>query len=469
MISLLLLELTWILPWFRAVTPTIQSSGDQSSLIALFLFLLLVTYANRILRAVDLQEMTHRLVLVAILLIGLYSISRLLVYPGSSISFGEVINRTILSLENVFKTIPEGFLVILMGLYLFWRGIVISSSGSFEIRAIERKFRVGILLLGFFGIIFRESQVTYMLDVLPLYFTSGLLAVTFSRTSTLGRGITAYRLPYTVSWFIGMAGLTAITILLGLFSAKALQSQIADQIFGFFSRSFEQLFNFLEILLLPLVEAFIYIAEKIIEFLTRFIDPESLLGTPQEFQGIPTPEPFQQGETIFELPPWVSVIIVILILIGLVILILRRADKRYRYPVSFVDDEGETIYGPKDVRSRFRRLLKQVREGVELVRHFGLGRRMYAATVIRRIYMQLLYLADDLGRPRLRSETPYEFQEELTVLFPDQSEEVKLITDAYVHVRYGELPEEDQIVSKVERAWDLIDKEARKIGRGIRA
>jgi len=113
--------------------------------------------------------------------------------------------------------------------------------------------------------------------------------------------------------------------------------------------------------------------------------------------------------------------------------------------------------------------VNQVREGIELVRTFGLGRRMLAATVIRRIYTQLLYLAAELGCPRHRAETPYEFQERLMELFPEQREQVGLITDAYVHVRYGEIPEEDRIISLVEGAWDSINKEARKFGRRIRA
>ena len=44
-----------------------------------------------------------------------------------------------------------------------------------------------------------------------------------------------------------------------------------------------------------------------------------------------------------------------------------------------------------------------------------------------------------------------------------------LISDAYVHVRYGEIPEEARIITLVEGAWDLINKEAPKFGRGTRA
>jgi len=449
LISLVIMELTWVLPWFRSITPAIQESGNQTSLLALLFFLLIVIYANRTLRVIDMPAMMHRLILITILIIGLYSLLCVLVYPGLSLSFGEIINRIVISLENAFNDIPEGPL---------------------EIRSTERKFRFGILMLGVFGIVFKGSQVTFLLDVLPLYFAFGLLAVTFSRTSSLGRGVTAYRLPYTGSWFVGMMVITAFTILLGLFSSKALQSNTAAKIFDFFSRGYNQLLNLLQILLLPLIEAFIFIAEKITEFLSRLIDPESLAGTPDQIPELPTPVlPFEQSESILQIPPAVTIIIVLLILLVLVILIVRRANRRYRYRVPVIDDEGETIFEPEEIRSRIRRIVNQVREGIELVRTFGLGRRMLAATVIRRIYTQLLYLAAELGCPRHRAETPYEFQERLMELFPEQREQVGLITDAYVHVRYGEIPEEDRIITLVEGAWDSINKEARKFGRRIRA
>jgi hypothetical protein len=219
-----------------------------------------------------------------------------------------------------------------------------------------------------------------------------------------------------------------------------------------------------------LIEVFIYIAEKITEFLSRIIDPESLPGTPDEFQPFPTPEfPFEQGEPLIQISPVVTILIVLLILALLVFLIIRRANRRYRYRVPVIDDEGETIFEPEEIQSRLRRFIYQVREGIELVRTFGLGRQMLAATVIRRIYTRLLNLAADLGYPRQRSETPYEFQKRLMELFPEQRQQVDLITDAYVHVRYGEVPEEDRIIKLVEDAWELIDKEARNLGRGIRA
>jgi hypothetical protein len=468
MTSLVVMELTWILPWFRSITPNIQAKTGTASFFVLLVFFLVISYTNRILRIFKLRPWYHRLVMIAILLIGIFSISNILVYPGLSLGFGEILYQIYISVQNSLNIIPEGFIVILMTLFIWWRGIVVSI-GTLEIRTTERKFRLGILSLGVFAIIFRGEQIIYLLHVLPIYFAAGLLAVTFSRTRSLGRGITAYRLPYTGSWFMGMFLLTGLTIWVGLIVGRLLQSEPAYRFYEFFSTIFNRLLTYLEIILLPVIEFLFYVVEKVIEFLSRYIDPESFKGFMDQFQEQPATEmPFEQGESAFQLPPEAIAAIILLLLAGLVILFVRRANREQRYGIPEITDEGETVYRSRTFRSRVEKFLDQVLDGFETIRKFGIGRRMIAATVIRRIYSHMLELAADLGQPRDLAETPYEFQRKLVQIFPNQVERIGLITNAYVQVRYGEIPEEDQIIAQVEEAWSSIEKEARSVWRNMR-
>ena len=57
------------------------------------------------------------------------------------------------------------------------------------------------------------------------------------------------------------------------------------------------------------------------------------------------------------------------------------------------------------------------------------------------------------------SQTPLEFLPSLQGLFPDLMVELDTITEAYLRVRYGELPETASEVEYVERAWRLIQVE----------
>jgi hypothetical protein len=263
-----------------------------------------------------------------------------------------------------------------------------------------------------------------------------------------------------------MVIITLLTIILGIFSSQFLQSDVANSIFGLLNH----LFNFLQIILYPVVQVFIFILEKLFEFFTRIVDIDAIGNTLNQIPEMPTPElPFEQGESTLIIPPIVKILIVLLLLAGLVIVIVRRTNRAYRYKLPSLEDAGETVFEPEQVRSRLERFISQLRERFDLIRTFGLGRRMLAATVIRRIYTQLLHLAQDIGLPRHVSETPYEFQIRLGEVFKEHREHIDLITDAYVHVRYGEIPEEEKIITLVEDAWDAIEKEGRRFGRGNRA
>jgi len=467
-ISLVVMELMWLLPWFRSITPMIQKQRAFSSLFALLIFFLVATFSNRILRMLGLNTLAHRVIMIAILLIGMYVLTTTLVYPDMGLSLGEFVNRTMISLQNILEIIPEGFIVILMSIYLWWRSLIISSMGTLELRTTERKFRLGILALAAFGIVYRGHQIDYLISALPIYFASGLLAVTISRTSSLGRGITTYRLPFTGKWFLGMAFLTSITIAVGIFTSELLQSEFAYSVYQFISEYFTKFVTLLEILLLPVIELFVFIAEKMVEFLSRYIDPDSLKGIVDQFQDQPTPElPFEQGEEVFRLPPEAIAAIVLLFIVGLIILLARRANQLQRYPIPAIEDDGDTVRKSENLQSRIKKLLDQVRDGIETIQQFGIGRRMIAATIIRRIYTLLLDTAADLGHPRHKAETPYEFQQKLLEIFPNHVEQISLITNAYVHVRYGEIPEEKQIISMVQDAWSAIEKEARHMGKAM--
>ena len=82
--------------------------------------------------------------------------------------------------------------------------------------------------------------------------------------------------------------------------------------------------------------------------------------------------------------------------------------------------------------------------------------RLFAALTIRRIYAHLGVLAAEQGYPRVPHETPYEYMPTLEQAFPDTRDEVACITEAYVAVHYGEVPERSEDVVAVRDAWERI-------------
>ncbi len=61
-----------------------------------------------------------------------------------------------------------------------------------------------------------------------------------------------------------------------------------------------------------------------------------------------------------------------------------------------------------------------------------------------------------MNYPRLPQRTPYEFLPEMGELFSKNHEDLNTITEAYLHVRYGELPETREDLEAVETAWSRL-------------
>ncbi|MFO7664238.1 MAG: DUF4129 domain-containing protein [Chloroflexota bacterium] len=80
-------------------------------------------------------------------------------------------------------------------------------------------------------------------------------------------------------------------------------------------------------------------------------------------------------------------------------------------------------------------------------------RQWRTAASIRRIYKQMCQTAASNGFPRLEAETPYEYLPVLASVWPDYTGESRLITEAFVRVRYGEIPESETELDEIRQAW----------------
>jgi hypothetical protein len=89
--------------------------------------------------------------------------------------------------------------------------------------------------------------------------------------------------------------------------------------------------------------------------------------------------------------------------------------------------------------------------------------RLRAAQRVRRIYAQFLDLCTDLNIPRPAAKTPLEFVPVAANALEGQADRVMMLTNAYLKVRYGGLPENEDEVKQVEAAW----RDVRAVGEAI--
>jgi hypothetical protein len=91
-----------------------------------------------------------------------------------------------------------------------------------------------------------------------------------------------------------------------------------------------------------------------------------------------------------------------------------------------------------------------------LTDRFRFLRQLFGELSIRWLYSRMERIATRRGFPRIDSQTPNEYREQLGKAFPSGEADIQIITDAYVGIRYGELPEDGQSLNQVREAFECL-------------
>jgi hypothetical protein len=186
-------------------------------------------------------------------------------------------------------------------------------------------------------------------------------------------------------------------------------------------------------------------------------------ATPNPFQSL-YPQTYIPAEAnnpnIVPIPPAAQALIfwaVILLLVGLLMARSRRSGHRLRNPM----DEPESLLQRGQARSLFRRAWQAASE--ELANRLRSERRGRASARVRQIYAMLMELCEELDYPREPAQTPSEFLPDLGELFPQSINALTLVTETYNNIRYGEIPETESEIQRLENAWDAIRVEGERL------
>jgi hypothetical protein len=153
-----------------------------------------------------------------------------------------------------------------------------------------------------------------------------------------------------------------------------------------------------------------------------------------------------------------------LIAAALVLLIVAISLYRLRATSPHPSNEKrESVWEGVQLRDGLGKLLRRGQRRLsglaDTLTHSYLG-QVFAALTIRRIYAHLASLAAKQGYPRAQDETPYDYLPTLKRAFPESLQEVTQITESYVAVHYGEIPERQEDLSAVRAAWQEIQRRA---------
>jgi hypothetical protein len=460
-LALMVMELSWVVPWYRSLTPATYALSIWYVFFVLITIFLLAHIATRIMNYLDLKLNIRRGVSLGLIVLFSFIGLKLLLYETESLPLGEFLNRPFRAFSDLRGLIPDEFLVILVVLFAYWRGMSLATI-YVDPMSVRGKFYLGLGM--YTAYIFVNTLVTGETPgaMLYLFFVASLIALGSARIFTITqlRGGTAN--PFDLRWFLGIFITTLVIVGLAGFLAWLFSDRTS--ILGGISSLAIGLFG---IIMLILVSPIIFLVERLS---TAFPDASSTvqnminaLGELRNtFSGLAT-----NLSNIFNVPGlinWVQLLKPIL-LWGFVFAVLAAilfSISRWLFQERMsAQDERESIIENVDMIGMLRRAIrKRMDEFGQSLRsrtNLRAGQRWLAAAKIRRIYSHLMELSTRLGETRPPAYTPIEFLPTLEGLLPEGADEMGVITDAYLRIRYGELPETNQEISLVEEAWERVN------------
>lgn len=455
-----LMELSIATPLLLAVTPWARL-WPVGLVVFLLLLLMLVPFnLARLMNALKIDFDRQRIFMVAALIVTILVTWRLLLYsprPFGEIGWIREFLEHIETPDNPYR-IREliSFLIVTI---MWWRGLSLVGR-NVDIAEIGFRMRLGVLLI--FVLVSVMAAALLPWSVTPfvlLFFFSSLLAIVLTRVEqvTLGQSDSAF--PISIRWLLVVVIASGLVTFITGILAGFLSQESALDVIGWFRPLFQALNAMLVVLLsvcLYLLSPLILLLSWIIGQIVGSLEPDlqeaisQLELAPQEGLSelvaddllAPPNASIQFPVQILSLLVMFAVILVVSLALGRMVRNLRRnVDNQRRIEGQF------SGYGFNEAPG----ILQQ------LQRRFDLLRRWRTAASIRELYRQMCNTAADYGYPRTESETPYEYLTTLLQAWPDNGIQVKLLTEAYVRVHYGELPENPDELKNLKAAWKTLE------------
>jgi hypothetical protein len=451
----LVMELAWFTPWFRYFNATGSSMGEQGVLAWFGAAAALAALTDRGLRASRVSRLLRSLTLLALLAVQTVALLVVFhpVYPG--LSWADFMSAIAGSMGNILQVIPAELVVILSALLVFRQGIVAAEQDVLAPERLHFRFRLGIIILAAYGLIFRDAEGRFMLEALPAFFLAGLVALAVSRVDRAPSHAGEDEGLGRIAWLAVILAIIGITVGLGRGLAGILQSRLAAEISGAVASAFLGALRVLVILISPAIQALGTFLGWLITLAAGALGwPQGLASIQGTIQSLGRAvSPSQSGP-----PSWVQEHAreIAAAGTGLVVGLLALAAIRGGSRKDVGDGHGAAeevemiplgTDDPDGARGSMRQVWRRMRAPLDALQ------RMLAAASVRRIYGRLLRVAKARGRSRAPAETPMEFLAVLRELFPHHQEEVEVITRAYAEVQYGGRSDQDAGIAEVRRAW----------------
>ena len=466
LIALMVMELCWVVPWFRSLTRATYAVPPAKAFLVLAGIMLGFNWIVRFMNFVNLRMSIRRVFLLILSVVSVLVALKALLYARQPLSLVELLKQPLGAFSELTSLIPDEFLVALIALYVFYRGMMMAQT-YIEPATLRRSFLLGIGM--FVAFIFINTIATGETPggLIYVFFLAALIGMTAARISVISSLRGGGSNPFDRQWFITMVASAMVVIGLAaglgaLFGGRlAVFGQVGSMILGLFA-----------LIMVAIISPLIYAAQTFLssshsatQTLQGLVNAlQNLRVTLFEFSGkifgfFDQSGIFDWVSRLKSILLWSALLVAsLVILASLTQWLLKERDSR--------KDERQSLATGGDllklIQQALQRRLKNLGDGLMRAATLGRGQRFLAAMRIRRIYTQLMDLSEMLGKTRAPAETPLEFLPTLDGLFTGMESELNAITAAYLRVRYGEFPETRQEIDSVEAAWEGVRLQGQK-------
>ena len=400
----------------------------------------------------------RRVLMVVLLLVVLLSWRQLVYTPGGLLEFSWLGQFAANLAEAGNLAWARDLSIFIITVLVWWRGIRLAARQP-EIGNVGLRLRLGGLILAPLMVWFSSRFLS--VSVVPfvlLFFLAGLTAVALVRAENIEQEQRGTAATLNARWFGVVAAAALGIVLIGGTGAAVLSGDSLLVVVSWLSPLWQAL-KFVGTVVGAVVFELIYPAVRVLALFVNWLGSVlmplmesvvaqlqglNLLGGGEEVV-VPTPTVTPPGAAEV-LASKTGAALLMLALMAVVALALARIYRQATFAAR--DSTASRADGAAD---------GEPGAGRRLLERLGLLRQWRAAASIRRVYRLMCRAAAAAGYPRLEAETPTEYLPTLGQVWPDNATETRFITNAFIRVRYGELPETAEELEAIRAAWRRLE------------
>jgi len=362
-------------------------------------------------------------------------------------------------LDITQETTPAGVLLAPIALASYSRG---SSAGRYPPapETVTLRGRLGIAVFFLTALASERSMQSDMAVLLPMFFGAMLLASAMSRAATLKLSSEGRKRHLGGSWFGFLLLSTLTVVLLSLLVSALLGGVNEEQVRAILAIPFTIVIGLLIIVTSPFAYVVSYLIGQF-DFADEAPPQEDIVAPNQETPPSADNPQIDIGDEIRAVFSFLTdSLLISMALIAIVAVVVFWVAFFLLPENQNLDEETREDIGDREkvgnIGNALARQFRKLGDALNNLTQFGAGRDLFAAFTVRWAYTRMERMGKKRGFPRIKSQTPYEYQTQLHQAFPGGGSSVKTITNAYVAIRYGEVPENEQELNAVRDALDHL-------------